>query len=203
MAREDRPRPCRRGDYPARGSPPHSSAMGNYRRYQPLPVYRGQFLAQLGRRMAPDHGPRHRPYPHSHPDVLLLLPALGRPCPRRISLWPLSYSSRLRPGKGLSLVVLPPDFGGRPRNRPGGLQRMGPQPLALRGIFLRPLPLALRRIRMARGWDVRGLGRNYFPPPRYRKRNPRGTRIAHPDRNRRCRRPLELFSRRYAPARPC
>ena len=62
--------------------------------------------------------------------------------------------------QGLSVVVLPVDHRGGAGMHGGGLQRMGPQPLDLRGVLRRAVPLAVRRLWMARRRDVRGLGRD-------------------------------------------
>src|ERR1700683_4680600 len=97
---------------PRRGSAEDRCPLGDHRRDQPLTLYRGEFLAQLGRRMASDHGARHSPHADAHPDVLLLLSTVGHLGHWGLPLWPIPASRALLHQERLSVVILSFDHGG-------------------------------------------------------------------------------------------
>src|SRR5208337_5377194 len=102
----DRPRARGTADPARRGSAEDRCPLGEHRRDQPLALYRGEFLAQLGRRLASDHGARHSPHADAYPDVLLFLSTVDYSGHWRLPLRPIPASRALLHQERLSVVVL-------------------------------------------------------------------------------------------------
>src|SRR5258708_304335 len=134
--------------------------MESHRRDELVYRYHGELLAELGWIVAPDDGTGYGVHADTHPDVLLLVPLGDYPVRGQLPVWPLQDSGRVRQSERIPLVVLPVNLRCGLRDAPGGVQRVGTQPLDFRGVLRRQIPLAVRIVWVAGRRHVCRLGRN-------------------------------------------